>query len=406
MIEAATSWSFSLIVVPLVWILVDAVGGLRARNSTASNTGETEFHDFSVLVPIYGNIKYLENIRYLARYGQRVILCTTTGESPEFDESLDKIASKHGFRVFRAPAENSAGGGKRATGGTTRDTVIRAVLPTVTSTYVVCIDADTTTSRPLKFLVGAIHSRGLDLASIRLVPSNRNESLLTRFQAHEYRLAMKLRVIAPWLVSGACHAGRTQVLREVMNTHSLFFQGNDVETGILAEAKGYRVGHVPFEVPTKVPRTFKDWWRQHLAWAGGEFRLFIVNAHLGFRHPWFWFYGLVITFAMVPLRLLALGEQEIGPIGLVIVFYLLLTGYLHWADRDYALLLMPLYAGFISVVLVPLGAISYISMARRGRNAGFIRLNRTPPPELIPADLDDDVDATRYRGVAVMTRER
>jgi glycosyl transferase family 2 len=378
MMATAAGWSLSLLLIPLAWLLVDATGGLRARHSTALAVGNHEFHDFMVLVPIYGRIRYLENIEYLARYGRRVVLCTTTGESLEFNEAITDIAQRYGFRIYRTSADNSSTrGNKRATGGTIRDTVIRAVLSTITAPYVVCIDADTTTTRPLEFLVGALHSRKLDLASIRLVPSNRYESLLTRFQAHEYRLAMKLRVIAPWLVSGACHAARTPSLRDVMNSHSLFFQGNDVETGVLAEAMGYRVGHVPFEVPTRVPETLKDWWRQHLAWAGGEFRLFIVNAQIGIRHPFFWCYGLIVTFAMVPLRLLALGQGHLSVFAVVVALYILLSCYLHWAHRDYALLLMPLYAAIISTVLVPLGVVSYILMAQRGRNAGLIRPTRS-----------------------------
>ncbi|WP_239117968.1 glycosyltransferase family 2 protein [Paractinoplanes ferrugineus] len=381
-------WFLSLLLIPLAWLLIDGIGGLRARHSAASAVGTDEFHDFAVLVPIYGNIKYLENVDYLARYGRRVVLCTTTGESPEFEEALSWIARRHDFRIFRALADNSSTpGNKRATGGTVRDTVIRAVLPTIDEAYVVCLDADTTTSQPLEILVGALRRRGLDLASIRLVPSNRHKSLLTRFQAHEYRLAMKLRVIAPWLVSGACHAARTPALHGVMNNHSMFFQGNDVETGVLAGAMGLRVGHVPFEVPTRVPETLKDWWRQHLAWAGGEFRLFVINAHVGFRHPFFWCYGLVVTLAMLPLRLLALGQGHVGVIGGVIALYVVLSAYLHWSHRDYALLLMPFYAAFISIVMVPLGLVSYVLMAHRGRNAGLIRLpdarSAAPPGELV-----------------------
>ena len=100
----------------------------------------------------------------------------------------------------------------------------------------VCIDADTTSVEPLQRLVGAMRARGLDVASVRLVPSNGKRSILTRLQSYEYRLAMRLRIIAPWLVSGACHAGRTSVVREIMARHSLFFQGNDVELGVLVRA--------------------------------------------------------------------------------------------------------------------------------------------------------------------------
>lgn len=391
-------WGLSLLFIPMVWLLVDAIGGLRARHSAAVAVGTHQFHDFVVLVPIYGNIKYLENVAFLARYGPRVVLCTTTGESQEFNDSLAHIAHENGFSIFRAPADNASGGGnRRATGGTIRDTVIRAVLPAITAPYVVCIDADTISRQPLELLVGALHSRGLDLASIRLVPSNRDESLLTRLQAHEYRLAMQLRVIAPWLVSGACHAARTSVLRDVMNNHSLFFQGNDVETGVLAEAMGFRVGHVPFDVPTAVPSTFRAWWRQRLAWAGGEFRLFAVNAHVGLRHPFLWCYGLIVTLMMLPLRLMSLSQGHFVGIGVLIALYATIGLYLHWSRRDYALLVMPLYAAFLSLVLVPLGVLSYIAMARTGRNAGIIRFPGSQSVGRRESDRDKCADAPSRR---------
>jgi len=65
--------------------------------------------------------------------------------------------------------------------------------------------------------------------------------------------------------------------------------------------------------------------------------------------------------------------------GVLVGLYVVLGFYLHWSRSDYALLLMPLYAGFISLVLVPLGVLSYISMARGGRNAGIIRIPHVQP---------------------------
>lgn len=372
---SALGWVLTLFLVPLAWVLIDAIGGVRARHSAANNVGTYSVSDFAVLVPIYGSIRYLENADYLATYGSKVILCTTTHESDEFNQALDGLARRHGFRIFRAHVDRPVSGAKRATGGTVRDTVIRDVLPTVTEEYVVCLDADTTTTQPLDILIGAMCARGLEIASIRLVPSNATHSIMTRLQTYEYRLAMKMRIIAPWLVSGACHAGRSDALGEVMGHHSLFFQGNDVETGVIAEAMGYRVGHVPFEVPTTVPETVRAWWRQHLAWAGGEFRLFVINARVGLRHPFFWGYGLIVTIVMLPLRWHAVIHADYV-LATVLVLYVALGLYLHRAGRDLALLLVPFYAAFISLVLVPLGALSYVTMAINARNAGVIRAPR------------------------------
>ena len=81
-----------------------------------------------------------------------------------------------------------------------------------------------------------------------------------------------------------------------MQRHSLFFQGNDAELGILAYAMGYNIGHIPFDVPTTVPDRVKPWWRQRYAWVGGEFRIYFVNMQFALQHWYFYIYGaLVVT---------------------------------------------------------------------------------------------------------------
>ena len=54
------------------------------------------------------------------------------------------------------------------------------------------------------------------------------------------------------------------------------------------------------------------------------------------------------------------------------MYYCALT-IVNWRTRDIHLLLYPLYALFYSLVLVPIGIYSYISMAIQFRNAGIIR---------------------------------
>jgi cellulose synthase/poly-beta-1,6-N-acetylglucosamine synthase-like glycosyltransferase len=327
-----------------------------------------------VLVPIYGSVGYLENVDYLAQYGDRVILCTTGGETAYFDVALDNLARQHGFRVFRAASVTggAGAGGRRATSGTIRDRLVREALEhAVRAPYVVCIDADTTTERPFGELVGALVANGYDFASVPLVPS-RADGMLRRLQSYEYRTAMRLRRIAPWQVSGACHVARTEAHRAVMRRHSMFFQGNDVEAGLLAKATGLTVGHLPFPVRTAVPDTLRGWYRQRLAWSGGEFRLFVVNAHLLLRHPFFWVYGTVLVTLGAPLRWMTLATG-----GWVLLSVLLLhagvTTYAHWSVRSRWLALMPLYALFTSLVMTPLGALWYVRMALADRNAGLIR---------------------------------
>lgn len=366
------------ILLPLLLVaLVDFVALWRAlHRPVEALVGIVPVFDFEVLVPIYGSISYLENVDFLHRYGDRVVLCTTRGESVEFYRQLREMMDRHSFRVFVGDTDRTATAGRRATGGVVRDRLIRDALGEVHATYVLCIDADTVTSEPLETLVGAIAAQSFDVASIRLVPSNRT-TLLARLQCHEYRIAMDLRRIMPWLVSGACHGGRTEAMREVMSRHSLFFQGNDVETGILADSLGLKVGHVPVEVPTTVPERFGPWWRQRLAWAGGGVRLFAANPQLALRHPFLWAYGLVICLVMVPLR-----WASVAPSGwrllLLAGIYLLVCALVYRGSWDVALLAMPLYAGLTSLILVPLGFLWYLKMVRDDRNFGLIRPGRRP----------------------------
>ena len=347
-------------------------GSIRAKfTTTANHLDASPRNDFHVLVPIYGSIQYLENIDYLATYSNRVVLCTTTHETAEFYEELQRIALRHDFTIFYGQTDDQANQtGKRQTGGTTRDKLVRDVLPTLSLPYVVCIDADTVTEKPLGELVGAMAAGGYDLVSVPLKPKNQ-ETWLGRLQAHEYRVAMALRRIMPWMVSGGCHAARTSALADVMNRHSLFFQGNDIEIGVIADALGYRVGHIPFQVPTTVPVGLRPWFRQRLAWAGGEFRLFMINCNLIRRHPILWAYGIVIMFLGLALRWYTAATTP-RIIGAVLAIYLILALFINWRQRDRWLLLLPFYAAISSLIMLTLALPSYLWMASKSHNAGII----------------------------------
>lgn len=362
----------ALLFFPILWLSIDLFASIREHRLLKSTAAlETSRDDFQILVPIYGSMRFLENVEYLQPYSDRVILCTTSGESIDFYRELSAIASRNNFQVYRSPFGPPASLNKRLTGGTIRDRVIRdALLNAVSMPYVVCLDADTTTPKPLGLLVGELARRGDDLASIRLVPQEEGP-LLVQLQRHEYRQSMRMRFIVPWLVSGACHVGTTEALRHIMRCHSLFFQGNDVETGLIGEQLGYRIGHIPFEVNTTVPASPKAWWRQRLAWSGGEFRLFIANFRYILKHPFLWAYGGLVTIAMFALRWWALTTPTVALAGVGLV-YSCVIAWLHWEHRNRWLVLMPLYSLFNSLVLTPIGIVWYFVMAVPDKNFGMI----------------------------------
>ncbi len=168
----------SLLVMPLLAVAIDAAGS-RARNYEPDAFSH-EAHDFRILVPIWGQVKYLLNVSYLSQYGSRVTLCTTGDETDAFYAQLSEIARAHGFQIYKdAPphAGKSAAPGtpeqtQRSTSGTIRDRLIRNVLQRVEEAYTVPLDADSTTSQPVSVLVGELQHRGFDIASIRVVPAN------------------------------------------------------------------------------------------------------------------------------------------------------------------------------------------------------------------------------------------
>jgi cellulose synthase/poly-beta-1,6-N-acetylglucosamine synthase-like glycosyltransferase len=373
---AAAELLLSLLLVPLIPALVDIIPNLKALRGRVFPIppDHASIEDFTVLVPIYGNVKYLENVDYLRPYGSRVVLVTTCSESDEFNRALDAIAGENGFSVFRTPVARQSAKAKRQTAGTIRDQIIRDASEIVTTGYVVCIDADTVTDRPLGELVGALEANNLDLASVKLVPSN-TRRLLGRLQAHEYHMVMRLRRVLPFVCSGACQVARHEAHREIMRRHSLFFQGNDVELGLLADALGYRVGFLTFTVPTTVPDRIRPWFRQRFAWAGGEFRLFIVNPQLVIRHPFYAFYGAIVVILLVPLRWINMERPGLGLVSMFVLYWAIVIA-VNWRQRDWSLLVYPFYGMFISLVLVPVGVVSYLLMAVPERNWGRIRVGR------------------------------
>lgn len=366
----------ALIALPLFWVVVDTFAGFRARKYQPARLRSKWCEDFNILVPIYGSMRYLVNQDYLAPYADKVILCTTSGETDEFDREIDEVASHYGFRVYRSPYVAVTATRGRRTGGVIRDRVIRDALAHAGNLgiYTICIDADTTTPEPLERLVGALVASRADFASVDLVPQAEGGALV-QLQRHEYRQSMRLRFLLPWMLSGACHLGKTAVLRDIMARHSLFFQGNDVEAGLLGDQLGYHAVHLPFQVDTEVPSRFKPWWRQRIAWAGGEFRLFITNARYIIKHPFLWVYGGIIAILMVGLRWWTILEPSKVLIGVAVLYYLSII-WIHWRTRNWWLLLLPPYVLFNSLVLTPIGIVWYFVMAIPEKNFGVIRPTR------------------------------
>ncbi len=381
-----------MLLLPLLLSLSDFVTVTRSKKAKAHkydyNTQDNS--DFSLLVPIFGDIKYLKNIEFLKTYSSHVVLCTTTKESKEFNNAISEIAKNYNFRIFRSDVllatarskpnpwrlfSNTLKGSAVAEFNReiARDEIMRDSFKYVSTKYCIFIDGDTIAKESLYKLVGLMKEKGWDVASVRVLVS-KTDTIMEKLQSVEYELAMDARKVYPWLTSGAGVVAKTSIIKTIMSHHSLFFSGGDIEIGKLAGLLHYKVGHLHFEFYTDVPSTFKAWFKQRMAWFGGGFRHAIINFHTyTWRHPWFYFYTTVLVYGATPLRWYELYKHPLI-LPFVIVLYLVLVFTFHWKHKAWFMFLFPFYALLQVMVLIPLGVYTYFKMAINSDNVGLIRL--------------------------------
>lgn len=385
--------------------LIDFVVLVRARlrSHHAIHEYTKSDLDYTILIPIFGNISYLRNVEFLKEYARHVVLCTTTKESPEFDSAINKVAAEYGFRIFRSHVllassvqkpnpwrlfthtlhgsgelekqESDQNAGIRFNKEIARDEIIRDSFAAIDTSYCIFLDGDTVAYEKLFKLVHLMRELNFDLASVRVLAS-KQETIMEKLQSVEYDLAMDARKIYPWLTSGACMVAKTSVIKDIMQHHSLFFSGGDIEIGKLAGILKYKVGHIRFELYTDVPSTFKAWFKQRMAWFGGGFRHAVVNLHrYAWRHPLFYFYTTILVYLLTPLRWYEVIKHPFI-LPLIIVLYWLLIFSFHWRTRHWFYFLFPFYALIQILILIPLGIFTYFRMAFSTNNIGLIRLRR------------------------------
>jgi hypothetical protein len=378
------------ILIPAGISLVDFVTITRARfakKHTPDHKTKME-GDFSILVPIFGNIAYLKNVEFLSLYGNKVILCTTTKEKAEFNRAIEEIARQNNFMIFRSEVPlasrmakpnpwklftNTLNSDVVINREIVRDEIIKDSFGVVQTKYCIFIDGDTVAKNSFFKLVGLMKEKEFDVASVRVLVS-KTETIMEKLQGLEYELAMDARKIYPWLTSGAGVVARTAAIKEIMKHHSLFFSGGDIEIGKLAGMLKYKVGHLHFEFYTDVPSNFKAWFKQRMAWFGGGFRHAIINFHTyTWHHLMFYFYTTVLVYGATPLRWYELiAHIQILP--LVIFIYWVLVFIFHWRKRAWFFFLFPFYALLQVMIILPLGVYTYFKMALHSDNVGLIKL--------------------------------
>jgi hypothetical protein len=313
--------------------------------------------DYTFVVPLFGHPRYFRNGKYLSRFRDRTVLAVNL-DTPEMERFADQ-AEAAGWRVHRA----------RIAGRVSCPTLVRAALESVDTTYVIRIDGDTFSVVDPGRAVAAAARGNADLCSVRVLVSRR-ERLIERMQAVEYEMSMLGRRNRPWMTSGAAMIARTASLKHILDHHSGWFPGEDLETGVIANHFVMRVRHVDFVFLTEAPDTFRSWFRQRRMWWSGSFRMAFVNADQTVRYP--------ITFAYtacaVWILLLGKWSELMHPrtafqvVPLLILIYTALSVLSNWEVRSRWMILVPYYALFQALVVPAFGAVHYLMLWRGTRS--------------------------------------
>ena len=328
--------------------------------------------DYLLMPTVYGDIKYLQNLKFLKKYSDKVLVCTSKYESKAFYKDLRKICRENGLRY--ACAELPIVKGKPVKNAYT---IYRGILTAnkhrvKDDTPCILMDADTFAKENVNNLARAFVQSGYDIASLRCEAS-KTEKVIEQLQAFEYKLAMDNRHMDPWLTSGACNVGKASVLRRVFARHSNFFAGGDIEIGKLARIMGYKIGHLDFAFYTAVPDTFKDWYNQRIVWFAGGIRHHVTNiGSFGWYHFFMLFYNSLLIYLLLPLRWIEFVNFPLTLVAAIVIswLYTFILIYGNGWRRSY--LLLPFYSFLQTMIILPVALVRYIRLAWTQRSLGLL----------------------------------
>jgi cellulose synthase/poly-beta-1,6-N-acetylglucosamine synthase-like glycosyltransferase len=348
-----------MLVVAAVLVAFDFQNLLSWWGGRTITPGDARTSDFTVVVPLFGHPRYFDRRGELLRYQANVLVALEV--SPPIMADFAEQLEGEGWRVERLHVEtpNPA-------------KLVRAALPSVATTYVLRLDADTTIRDDLFTAVAAAAEADVDVCSIKCAVAN-TVNVVTRLQALEYRMAMLGRHFRPWLTSGACFLARTDSLREIMAHHSLWTPGEDIETGRTALGLRMTIRHLDIAVETDAPDTWRALARQRRLWWAGTFRHWWINADRNLLHlPVLTSYYLAAIWASLYFKWWAMIDvgTMIRELPVVIVVYILVTAVSNLQVLSPWMLVFPLYSLAQVLVMPPLGAVYYVVLARRRGTLG------------------------------------
>lgn len=229
----------------VVLLLAFDLQNLIARFKRAVPLQSESSTDYTLIVPLFGNPSVLTNMPFLLRHKAHVlmVLNTTNDEMVYFAQRMEL----EGWRIHRT----SFSGRPRIS------RLWQVGLSVVTTTYAMRVDADTRSPEDPGCAIRALELSGADYASAKVLV-NEPRGFVQHLQATEYAMSMQARHFRPWMTSGACILGRTDALRATLAVHAHWWNGEDVEQGIIAKRYRMRVVHVDYKIYTDVPPTLRS----------------------------------------------------------------------------------------------------------------------------------------------------
>ncbi len=368
---------------------------LASRWGRVISVGDETTSDYTLVVPIFGDPRYFRNGEYLWQYRANVLLAVNV-DSPKMERFVAELRGR-GWRVHTA----------RLSGRVSCPELVFDALRSVATTYVIRIDGDTVSRDDPGAVVSAVRAAGADLCSVKVTVARR-QTLIEKLQAVEYDMSMLGRHNRPWMTSGACMIARTDSLRRMLGSHSFWFPGEDIETGVIARHFRLSVRHVDVRFYTDAPETFRAWFRQRMMWWSGSFRMAFVNADQTLRFPLTFIYTACVVWLLWTAKWNEL--VDVRHVTTILPFVVLLyTGvcfFSNWSVRSRWMIIYPYYALLQALVLPPIGAVYYLwlwckrgTLAPPGRyQIGFKRVpldaKRRLPHERAAAYAD--LDAGRW----------
>jgi hypothetical protein len=364
-----------IIVVSAVLVAFDFQNLLSWWHGKLVSPGERSSSDFTVVVPLFGHPRYFAGRAAILPYQAVLVALEVT---PAHTEVFAAELEAEGWRVCRihASSPNPA-------------MLMREALRSVTTTYALRLDADTSIGEGPERVVAAVAESGADLCSVK-VEAELPRTAAAKLQALEYRIAMLSRHYRPWMTSGACFIGKTKSLQLIFAYHSLWTPGEDIETGRAAHALRLKIRHADFVVRTEVPDTWRGLFKQRRLWWAGSFRHTVVNIDRNILHlPLLTGYTLLAVFASFAFKWWNMIDWRALPaeVPLLLAVYALVTFVSNIQVRSRWMLVFPIYALFQSLVMPPLGACMYLVIARRRGRLGRYRFRYRRGPQPLPRHL-------------------